>query len=104
MGLILSTTTIQREDAQIEAAQAAIEAGRPLNEEGAGQYEDNNPDMLFGVGMTKSAKKKEKKEAKKEVKKKRKEQKKAIKAMKVRNVRHGRVDLLEGEDSNEART
>ncbi|KAL5512128.1 hypothetical protein ACEPAG_3649 [Sanghuangporus baumii] len=98
MGVIVSKTAIKREDAQIEAARAAVEAGTPLNEEGAGQYEGNNPDMLFGVGMKKSAKKKEKRQAKKEERKKKKEEEEARKAMIIRNDRRGRVDLLEGED------
>lgn len=41
MGLIQSKTSKQREQAQREAAQAAIAAGRPLDEDGAGKASDS---------------------------------------------------------------
>ncbi|KAL5499153.1 hypothetical protein ACEPAH_1671 [Sanghuangporus vaninii] len=122
MGLIFSKTSILREDAQIEAARAAMAAGRPLDGEGTGivsiscfcdssaetnriQYEAKNPEMKFGAGMRKSARKAEKKKTKKAKKEERKEAKKVEKAKKeaqkiakIRNDRRGAVDLLEGED------
>ncbi|KAL5497961.1 hypothetical protein ACEPAH_2892 [Sanghuangporus vaninii] len=69
------------------------------------QYEAKNPEMKFGAGMRKSARKAEKKKTKKAKKEERKEAKKAEKAKKeaqkiakIRNDRRGAVDLLEGED------
>ncbi|KAL5523336.1 hypothetical protein ACEPAF_1603 [Sanghuangporus sanghuang] len=88
MGVKLSKTARQRENAQKDGAQAAIAAGVPVDELGAGEFEEQNPDLKFGVGLRK-------REERKKQSIKRKERLKGKKIPKVKNVQGGTVDLAD---------